>query len=119
MKGYVDLYLLPVPKKNLAAYRRQANTFGKIVLENGGLRYREFVGDDLQPSGVRSFASAVTLQRGEVLTAAVVEFTSRRHRDAVMKKAMADPRVKAMMEQKPIARMKQMFYGGFETFVEP
>jgi uncharacterized protein YbaA (DUF1428 family) len=54
-----------------------------------------------------------------MLTAAVVEFESRAHRDRVMGQVMADPRVKALAEGDPIADMSQMRYGGFETFVDP
>ena len=31
MAGYVDVYALPVPKKNLGAYRSIAKTAGKVV----------------------------------------------------------------------------------------
>ena len=117
MKGYIDLYLLPVPKKNIDSYRRQAKTFGKIACDYGALNYREFVGDDLRPRGVLSFTSTVTLGRGEVLTTAVAEFKSRQHRDRVMKKVINDPRIKQMMKVEPLANMKQMYYGGFETLV--
>ena len=117
MRGYVDLYLLPVPKKKLSSYRRQARAFGKVARENGALSYREFIGEDLRHSGTQSLGEAVTMGRGEVLTAAVAEFKSRRHRDRVMKRVLADARVKRMMEQEPLANMKQMRYGGFETFV--
>lgn len=117
MKGYVDLYLLPVPRKNLSAYRRQARMFGLVARENGALSYREFIGEDLRHPGTESLAKAVTVRRGEILTAAVAEFRSRRHRDRVMKKVLADPRVKRMMEQAPVADMGQMRYGGFETLV--
>jgi len=37
VEGYVDIYLLPVPEKNLEAYRRQAATFGTVVKEHGAL----------------------------------------------------------------------------------
>jgi hypothetical protein len=37
IKGYVDLYLLPLRKKNIAAYRRQAQGFGRIAREYGAL----------------------------------------------------------------------------------
>jgi uncharacterized protein YbaA (DUF1428 family) len=117
MKGYVDLYLLPVPQKRIAPYRRQAKTFGTVARQYGALNYREFIGDDLRPAGVVSFAKVIALGRGEVLTAAVAEFKSRRHRDQVMKKVLDDPRIRKMMQNKPLARMKQMHYGGFRTFV--
>jgi len=60
MALYVDGFLLPVPKKNLEAYRRMAAKGGKIWREHGALEYRECVGDDLKKSaapfkrGVRS-----------------------------------------------------------------
>lgn len=117
MKGYIDLYLLPVPTKNVAPYRRQATIFGRIAREYGALNYREFMGDDLFPKGVVSLTRAVKLGRGEVLTAAVAEFRSRSHRNQVMKKVLNDPRTKEMMKEKPLANMKKMYYGGFNTFV--
>jgi uncharacterized protein YbaA (DUF1428 family) len=44
---YVDGYVLPVPKKNLAAYRRMAEKAGTIWREHGVLEYRECAGDHL------------------------------------------------------------------------
>jgi uncharacterized protein YbaA (DUF1428 family) len=111
VKGYVDIYLLPVPEENLDAYRDQANTFGRVAKEHGALSYREFLGDDLG-EGLRS-------DEGQILTAAVVDFESRAHRDAVMAKVMEDPRVTEMTEGEDLADMSQMRYGGFRTFVDP
>ena len=110
-QGYVDIYLLPVPEENMDAYREQATTFGKVAKEHGALAYREFRGDDLR----EGFAA----DEGDVLTAAVVEFESREHRDEVMEKVLADPRLTPLMEGEQVARMEQMRYGGFETFVNP
>ena len=45
MAHYVDGYVLPVPKKNLQAYRRIAQKAGKIWREHGALEYKECVGD--------------------------------------------------------------------------
>ena len=110
-EGYVDIYLLPVPEKNIDAYREQATTFGKVAKEHGALAYREFRGDDLRES--------LSAGEGEVLTAAVAEFQSREHRDEVMEKVLADPRITALMEGEQLADMEQMRYGGFQTFVSP
>ena len=44
---YVDGFVLPVPRKNLAAYRRIAAKAGRIWKEYGALEYRECVGEDL------------------------------------------------------------------------
>ena len=109
-QGYVDIYLLPVPEGNLDAYRSQATTFGQVAREHGALSYREFLGDDLN----EGFATA----QGETLAAAVVEFTSRAHRDEVMAKVLEDSRLAGMMEGEQLADMSQMRYGGFRTFVD-
>ena len=45
---YVDGFVIPVPKKNLAAYRKIAKAAGKIWRDHGALDYRECVGDDLK-----------------------------------------------------------------------
>lgn len=34
---YVDGYVLPVPKKNLAAYRHMAQKGGKVWMDHGAL----------------------------------------------------------------------------------
>ena len=45
---YVDGFLLPLPKKNLSAYRRLAVKAGKIWRRYGALDYKECAGDDLK-----------------------------------------------------------------------
>ncbi len=107
--GYVDLYLLPVPEAKMDAYHQQATTFGVAVKEHGGLAYREFRADDL--------GEGFSAPDGTVLTAAVAEFSSREHRDEVMAKVLADPRMVAL-EGEPLADMSLMRYGGFRTFVD-
>ena len=109
---YIDLYLLPVREDRLDDYRDQALAFGAVVREHGALSYREFRADDLGDG----FSAAAG--DGLLLTAAVVEFTSRAHRDEVMGKALADPRVGSVMQADGLADMSAMRYGGFETFVE-
>jgi len=107
--GYVDIYLLPIPARNVTAYQQQATLFGKVAREYGALRYREFRGDDLDDS--------LQVGEGDLLTAAVVDFRSREHRDEVMAKVMGDERVAQLVDDDPLADMNLMRYGGFETFV--
>jgi uncharacterized protein YbaA (DUF1428 family) len=118
MKGYVDLFLLPVPKKNIPAYRKIAQKFGEIVKDHGALEYREWVGDDLDHKGMTDFPSKIRLKPGEVLVSSVVEFKSKAHRDQVNKRIMNDQRMKEMMNMNPLFDMKRMMYGGFATIVE-
>lgn len=116
-KNYADLYLLPLPQKNLLKYKKLATQFGKMAIEHGALAYREFQADDLRAKGCLPFTQAVKLGKSEILIAAVVDFKSRTHRDQVMKKMFKDPRMDDMMQDKPLADMSKMYYGGFSVIV--
>jgi uncharacterized protein YbaA (DUF1428 family) len=111
MQGYVDIYLLPVREATIDAYRDQATTFGQVAKDHGALSYREFLADDA--------GEGFAVEEGRVMTAAVVEFDSRAHRDEVMDKVMKDDRVAALTQGDDLADMQQMRYGGFKTFVNP
>jgi uncharacterized protein YbaA (DUF1428 family) len=64
---YVDGFVVPVPKKNLAAYRRIARRAGKIWMEYGALEYVECMADDVKPGKLTSFPRGVKLKRGEIV----------------------------------------------------
>lgn len=115
--SYVDGFVLPVPKKNLAAYRALARMSGKIWMEHGALEYVECVADDVQPGKLTSFPQAVQLKRGEVVVFSYAVYKSRAHRDRVMKKVMADPRLAGMTPQTMPFDGKRMFWGGFKPFI--
>lgn len=118
MSPYADLYLLPIPKENLDAYKKIATKFGKISREHGALSYREFVLDDENPEGTKSFTLAAKPKEGEVVIAAVVDFKSRAHRDQVLKRIFKDPRLAKMEEETKLFNLKKMLYGGFKTIVK-
>jgi len=116
---YVDGFLLPVPKRNLAAYRRMAKVGGKIFRKHGAIEFRECVADDLNIKGMRNFARAVHCKRGETVFFSYIVYKSRADRDRVNKKIMKDPAIERMMRtQKMPFDMKRMFCGGFKVFVE-
>ncbi len=116
---YVDGYVVPVPKKNLPAYRRMARKAGAIWREHGALEFTECVADDVKPSKRTSFPQAVKLRPDEVVVFSWIAYKSRRDRDRVNKQVMADPRLTAMMNPKVMPFDGQrMFWGGFKTLVE-
>lgn len=116
---YVDGFVLPVPKKNLAAYRRMSRKAGKIWMEHGALGYVETVADDVKPGKVTSFPQGVKLKRGEVVVFSWIAYKSRTDRDRINKKVMKDPRLADMMDPKAMPfDAKRMVYGGFMTIVE-
>jgi uncharacterized protein YbaA (DUF1428 family) len=116
---YVDGYVVPVPKKNLAAYRRMAQTAGKVWRDHGALEYIECVADDVKPGKRTSFPQSVKLKSDETVVFAYVVFKSRAHRDRVNAKVMKDPRLANMMDPKAMPfDAKRMFWGGFKALVE-
>jgi uncharacterized protein YbaA (DUF1428 family) len=117
--SYVDGFILPIPKKNLQAYRRIAQKAGKIWKEHGALGYMECVGDDVKPGKLTSFPQSVKLKPNETVVFSWIVFKSRAHRDRVNKKVMEDPRLTSMMDPKDMPfDSKRMVYGGFKPLVD-
>lgn len=119
MALYVDGFLLPVPKKDIEAYRKLARKAGRIWREHGALHYVECIQDDVKPGKLTSFPKAVKLKKGETVWFSWIVYRSRKHRDLVNAKVMADPRIQAMggPEAMPFD-MKRMIWGGFKSMVE-
>jgi uncharacterized protein YbaA (DUF1428 family) len=119
MANYVDGFVLPIPKRNIDAYRRMARKAGKIWREHGALEYRECIADDVQVGKVTSFPRSVKLKPDETAVFAWIVFKSRAHRDRVNAKVMKDPRVAATMDSKAMPfDAKRMIYGGFKVIVD-
>lgn len=118
MARYVDGFVLPVPKKNLPAYRRMARKAGRIWREHGALEYIECVADDVKPGKHTSFPQSVKLKPDETVVFAYIVYASRAQRDKVNAKVMADPRLADMMDPKAMPfDGKRMFWGGFKPIV--
>jgi uncharacterized protein YbaA (DUF1428 family) len=118
MAVYVDGYLLPVPKKNIAAYRRLAKVAGKVWKSHGALEYRECVGDDLKVKCGVPFPKTIKLKPGETAMFSWIVYKSRAHRDRVNAKVMKDPRLAKMMKLPMPFDCNRMSYGGFKVLVE-
>jgi uncharacterized protein YbaA (DUF1428 family) len=115
---YVDGFVLPVPKKNLPAYRRMATKAGKIWKEHGALEYRECAGDDLDVKYGVSFKKTIKLKPGETVVFAWIVYKSRADRDRVNAKVMKDPRMNEWDPKSMPFDLKRMAYGGFKTLVQ-
>jgi uncharacterized protein YbaA (DUF1428 family) len=114
---YVDGFLIAVPKKKLAAYKKMAKLGSKVWREHGALDYRECVADDVSWGKRTSFPRAVKCKPNETVIYAFITYKSRKHRDAVNKKAMSDKRFDGMDPKKMPFDMKRMIWGGFKTIV--
>ena len=114
--SYVDGFVLVVPKKKIALYKKIARKAGRIWREHGALDYRECVGDDLKVKFGLPFPQLTKAKAGETVVFSWIVYKSRAHRDKVNAKVMADKRLKMEGTEMPFD-MKRMAYGGFKTVV--
>lgn len=116
---YVDGFVIPLPKKNIEAYKDISTKCGAIWREHGALEFRECIGEDVKPGKLTSFPQSVNLEPDEVVVFSWIVYESRAQRDMVNDKVMKDPRMAEMM--KPDAMPfdgKRMIYGGFDMLVD-
>lgn len=119
MAKYVDGFVIPVPKKNVAAYLRMAKWGRKTWMKYGALQYFECLGEDLK---VRKgcglgFPKGARLKPNETVVFAFILYKSKAHRDAVNRKVMSDPSMKEMPPSMPFS-VARMMMGGFRVIVE-
>ncbi len=119
MPEYVDGFVLVVPKKGLENYKKIAKVASKIWREHGALDYRECVGEDLNIKMGVPFRKLTKAKPSEVVIFAFITYKSKKQRDSINKKVMADPRMASLCDpDKPPFDMKRFSYGGFETLVK-
>jgi len=117
--SYIDGFVLVVPKKKLAAYKKLAQAASKVWKDHGALEYRECVGEDLKVKMGLPFPKLAKAKAGELVVFAYIAYKSRAHRDRVNAKVMQDPRIMAMCKPDDTPfDVKRMAYGGFATLVE-
>jgi uncharacterized protein YbaA (DUF1428 family) len=118
MPEYVDGFLIPVPKSKIKEYQKIARQAGMVWKEHGALQYRECLGDDLKNDWGMPFPKSAGCKPNEVVIFSWITYKSRKDRDRVNKKVMADPRMQKMMDpSKQMFDCKRMAYGGFKTLV--
>ena len=117
--SYVDGFVLVVPKRKIAIYKKMATRAAKVWRDHGALDYKECAADDLSTTCGTSFSRVLKLKPSETVVFAYVVFKSRAHRDRVNANVMKDPRITAMCDLKNMPfDPKRMTYGGFKTIVE-
>jgi uncharacterized protein YbaA (DUF1428 family) len=115
---YVDGFVLAVPKRKLAAYRRISRAAGKVWREHGALEYRECVGDDLRVKMGVPFPRLAGAKPGEAVVFSWIVYESRASRDRVNARVMKDPRIAKSMKAPMPFDLKRMAYGGFTVLVD-
>lgn len=119
--GYVDGFVLVIPKIKIAAYRKMASEAAKVWTKFGALNYKECMIDDAKPKHVSfTFPIMAKAKPNETVWFSYIEFKSKKHRDEVNKKVMKyfDTKYKDSDNMKDMPfDMKRMAYGGFKVVV--
>ena len=119
MARYADGFLLAVPRRKLATYRKISQKAGKIWKEHGAIEYVESVGDDLKTKMGLPFTKVARVKPGEAVVFSWILYKSRADRDRVNKQVMNDPRLAKMMDPKSMPfDLKRMAFGGFKVIVD-
>lgn len=119
MATYVDGFVIALPKKKLALYKKMARDGKKMWLKYGALDYKECVADDMTPEGIAlTFPKMAKLKEDETVVFSYIVYKSRKHRDQVNKKVMADPAMDKYKDMPMLMDMKRFAYGGFTAIVE-
>jgi uncharacterized protein YbaA (DUF1428 family) len=119
MPNYVDVYVLPVPRANVEAYRKMAATVGAVWKEHGAIDYLEIIEQDVKVGVQTSFPQAVQRKDDEVVVVGWITFASREERDRINAAVMKDPRCAGGMDMSNMPfDPKRMFWGGFTPLVE-
>jgi uncharacterized protein YbaA (DUF1428 family) len=87
-------------------------------MEYGALEYVECIADDVKPGKLTSFPQSVKLKADETVAFSWIVYKSRKHRDTVNAKVMADPRIASMDPKTMPFDGKRMIFGGFKSIVE-
>ena len=124
MSRYVDGFVLPIKKKNLARYRSVARVAGKVWREHEALEYVECVADQLTSKHAGKtytslFPKLARVKPGEVVVFSWITYKSKADKIRIMKKVMADPRLAKMMNPASMPfDMSRMAWAGFKPIVE-
>ena len=104
---YVDGFVLTIPKKKLAQYKKMA--------EEGRAMWLKY---DLRPKGVTfTFPKMAKAKPSEVVVFSYITYKSRKHRDEVNAKVMASMTESDHKDESMPFDMKRMAFGGFEVLV--
>jgi uncharacterized protein YbaA (DUF1428 family) len=116
--SYVDGYVIAVPTVKKEKYIKLAEESSIVFKDHGAISVVENWGNDVPDGEITSFPMAVKCTEEETVVFSWITWPSKDVRDAGMKKAMEDPRLKNMGPDTVPFDGKRMIFGGFETIVE-
>ncbi len=118
--NYVDGFVLVIPKKKVAAYKKMATEASRVWKRFGALDYKECIIDDPKPKFVTfTFPKMAKVKKGETVWFSFITYKNKKHRDDVNTKVMAyfDKKYKDHSHKDMPFDIKRMAYGGFKVVV--
>ena len=115
---YVDGFIISIPKKSTAKYKKIATEACAVWKKFGALDYKECIIDDAKPKYVAlTFSKLAKPKAGEAVWFSFITFKNKKHRDEVNKKVMAyfDKKYGTSMDM-PFD-MSRFSYAGFKVMV--
>ncbi len=112
--AYISVMVLPVPAKNMTAYKKLVKQSAAAWKRCGAVGYCEMIADDVKPGKVTSFPQALKLKKGEVAACAYLLFKSKAHSNSAWKKIMKDPFMVNFDPKTMPFDGKRMFWGSFK-----
>lgn len=116
---YVDGFVISIPKKNIAKYKKMAQDGLKAWMKFGALDYKECIIDIPNPPNVTfTFRKMAKAKPSDTVWFSFVTYKSKAHRDAVTKKVMAyfDKKYSKAPVDMPFD-MKRMAHASFRVVV--
>lgn len=123
MQNYIDGFAFPIAHNHLEEYKKVAKQVAAIWKEHGALAYFEYIGEDLELEGTRSFPMTLAAQEDETIIFGWLAFESQDARNLANKKVATDPRMIDLITplthpSRIIFDAKRMLYGGFQSFIQ-
>lgn len=117
--AYVDGFVIPIPKKNRAAYRKMAREASVVWKKYGALDYKECRADDVNPPMVAfTFPKMAKVKPSEEVWFSFITFKSKVERNRINKQVMAYFNKKYADSNMAMPfDMKRFAYGGFTVEV--
>ncbi len=118
MSRYTDVYVFPVPRARLGAYKAMIEKMQAIWKEHGALEHVQLMEEDVKPGTLTSFPQALNLEPGEIVVVGWTTFASKADRDRINDAVRADPRLGGMDPKSMPFDTRRMFFGGFTPLLD-
>ncbi|MGX5173884.1 DUF1428 domain-containing protein [Aliikangiella sp. IMCC44653] len=114
MSKYIDGFVFPIAANKLDEYWRLSEAVAEVWKKHGAIEYVEYLGDDMEREGTRSFTDAIKPRADEVIVFGWVVFASREARDIANKKVACDKQMAELIDTFNVEfDANRMLYGGF------